>query len=392
MRPTGCKLFYAYLLYIVLIKAHNVMRIYFLLLISFFSVSDFLIAQIPGHHATSKQRTTPTYLSKEETTVSDIYKKVLPAVVTIFTTSNNFTEKGTVKSQGQGSGVLISHDCYILTAAHVVDGASEILVKTQDGKMRKASILFSEKTADIALLQLKILDPTLAHAKLGDSDNLVVGQNVYAIGSPYGLENSFSSGIISAFRGFNELYDGTVRVEFIQTDAAINSGNSGGPLFNSQGEVVGIASSILTVSGGFQGIGMVVTINTAKDLLAFEDRPWIGIQSVFLTQEEYAKLFNVNIPTGGVLIQNVAVNSPAAKAGLRGGYISANVAGREILFGGDIILQIGRQVTCHADCLEGSKAAHVDENKINIRYLREGKEYTAVLDVTDTRRNFLVKK
>lgn len=368
------------------------MRVYFLLLISFLSASNVLIAQTSGHQAPSKKRTTPTYLSTEETTVSDIYKKVLPAVVTIFTKSNNFTEKGAVQSQGQGSGVLISHDCYILTAAHVVDGASEILVKTQDGKMRKATILFSEKTADIALLQLKVLDPTLAHAKLGDSDNLVVGQNVYAIGSPYGLENSFSSGIISAFRGFDMLYDGTVSVEFIQTDAAINSGNSGGPLFNSQGEVVGIASSILTVSGGFQGIGMVVTINTAKDLLAFEDRPWIGIQSVFLTQDEYAKLFNLNIPTGGVLIQNVAVNSPAAKAGLRGGYISANVAGREILFGGDIILQIGRQVTCHVDCLENSKGAHADENKLSIRYLRGGIEFTTELDVTDTRRNFLVKK
>jgi serine protease Do len=368
------------------------MNKYVLLLISIFSISTITIAQTAMPHASPKERTTPTYLSKEETTVSTIYKKVLPAVVTIITSSNNFTEKGAIKSQGQGSGVLISHDCYILTAAHVVDGASEILVKTQDGKMRKANILFSEKTADIALLQLKVLDPTLAHAKLGDSDNLVVGQNVYAIGSPYGLENSFSSGIISAFRGDSRVYDGTVPVEFIQTDAAINPGNSGGPLFNSQGEVVGIASSILTVSGGFQGIGMVVAINTAKDLLAFEDRPWVGVESVFLTQEEYARLFNLPIQNGGLLIQRVAVNSPAAKAGLRGGYISANVAGREILFGGDIILQVGKQVTCHVGCLEKSKGVHADENKVSIRYLREGKEYTAILDTTDTRRNFLVQK
>ena len=294
------------------------MKIVLSVIISILCVSGSLFAQTK-HQPNPKKRTTPAYLTTEESNVSDIYKKVLPTVVTIFTKSNNFTKEGTVQSQGQGSGVLISHDCYILTAAHVVDGTSEILVKTQDGKMRKATILFSEKTSDIALLQLQVLDSSLAHAKLGNSDNLTIGQNVFAIGSPYGLENSFSSGIISAFRGFNMLYDGTVNVEFIQTDAAINSGNSGGPLFNSQGEVIGIASSILTVSGGFQGIGMVVSINTAKDLLAFEDRPWIGVQSVFLTQEEYAKLFNLNIPTGGVLIQNVAVNSPAAKAGLRGG-------------------------------------------------------------------------
>ncbi len=361
-----------------------------LLFLSLLSISSTIYAQ-SNKHASPKIRLTPTYLSEGEASVSNIYKKVIPSVVTIFTKSNNFTEKGTVQSQGQGSGVLISHDCYILTAAHVVDGSSEIFVKTQDGKMRKANILFSEKTADIALLQLQVLDATLSHAKLGDSDILTVGQNVYAIGSPYGLENSFSSGIISAFRGFNMLYDGTVSVEFIQTDAAINSGNSGGPLFNSQGEVVGIASSILTVSGGFQGIGMVVAINTAKDLLAFEDRPWIGVDSVFLTQEEYAKLFNLQIE-GGLLIQSVATNSPAAKAGLRGGYISANVAGREILFGGDIILQIGGQETCHVGCIEGVKKVLKDENKVNIKYLREGKVYSAVLDITDTRRNFLVKK
>lgn len=348
-------------------------------------------AQNTAQHAPPKERTTPQYLNAQETTVSSLYKKVIPSVVTIFTTSNNFTDQGAVKSQGQGSGVLISHDCYILTAAHVVDGSSEILVKTQDGKMRKASILFSEKTADIALLQLKVLDDTLTHAKLGDSDNLIIGQNVFAIGSPYGLENSFSSGIISSFRGFNTLYDGTVGVEFIQTDAAINSGNSGGPLFNTQGEVVGIASSILTVSGGFQGIGMVVTINTAKDLLAFEDRPWIGVESVFLSQEEYARLFNLNVP-GGLLIQNVATNSPAQKAGLRGGYISAKVAGREILFGGDIILEVDQHAACHVDCLEEAADEIAQKNKIDIKYLREGKVFTATLDITDTRQNFLTKK
>lgn len=342
-------------------------------------------------HAPTKERTTPVYLTQDEKSVSTIYKKVLPSVVTIFTESNNFTEKGAAKSQGQGSGVLISHDCFILTAAHVVDGSSDILVKTQDGKMRKATILFSEKTADIALLQLTVLDGNLAHAQLGDSDDLVVGQNVFAIGSPYGLEHSFSSGIISSFRGFNRLYDGTVNVEFIQTDAAINSGNSGGPLFNSKGEVIGIASSILTVSGGFQGIGMVVAINTAKDLLAFEDRPWIGVESVFLNSEEYARLFNLNID-GGLLVQNVAPNSPAAKAGLRGGYISAVVAGREILLGGDVILEVGTQPVCHVGCLEEAKESLSKQSIIAIKYLREGKVYTASLDITNTRQNFLTKK
>ncbi|MEO0528549.1 MAG: trypsin-like peptidase domain-containing protein, partial [Bacteroidota bacterium] len=262
------------------------MKIHFTLLGLLFLFFGSPVTAQKEMHATMKKRTFPTDLSGAELNVARLYQKVLPTVVTIYTTSNAITERGPVQNQGLGSGVLISHDCHILTAAHVVDGSSKIKVKTQDGKLRDATVLFSEKSADIALLRLDETDNTLAHAVLGNSDHMAVGQNIYAIGSPYGMENSYSSGIISAFRGFNELYDGTVSIEFIQTDAAINSGNSGGPLFNSKGEVVGIASSILTVSGGFQGIGMAVTINTAKDLLAFEDRPWIGVESVFLQKEE----------------------------------------------------------------------------------------------------------
>jgi len=365
------------------------LRTTFLTLFTFI-YSLILVAQAPTH-ATAKERTFPDYLSNSEVSIAKIYQKVIPTVVTIYTTSKAYTQQGPVQNKGLGSGVLISHDCYILTAAHVVDGSSKIIVKTQDGKERKATVLFSEKSADIALLQLDVLDSSLAHATLGDSDVMAVGQNIYAIGSPYGMENSFSAGIVSAFRGFNKLYDGTVNIEFIQTDAAINSGNSGGPLFNSKGEVIGIASSILTVSGGFQGIGMAVTINTAKDLLAFEDRPWIGIDGVLLQQEELAKVFNLNIP-GGLLVQKVANGSPASKAGLRGGTITANVNGRSVLFGGDIILAIGPQAACHVGCLENAKHELNSKDKLNIRYLREGKEYTAIVDVSETRRNFLTKK
>ena len=359
-----------------------------LLALIILSISPSLWAQSGHGHAKPKMRTAPAYLSPDEQKVAAIYEKVIPTVVTIFTTSANYTQEGKVKNQGLGSGVLISHDCYILTAAHVVDGSNKILVKTYDGRTREATILFSEKSADIALLRLDLPDPNLVHAVFGDSDQLTVGQNVYAVGSPYGLENSFSSGIISAFRGFDRLYDGTVNLEFIQTDAAINSGNSGGPLFNSQGEVIGIASSILTVSGGFQGIGMVVAINTAKDLLSFEERPWIGVESVFLDRDQFTKLFNLDIE-GGFLIQNVAANSPAAKAGLLGGFISAQLAGSEILFGGDIILEIDGQETCHVGCIKEAEKVYKDKDNIDVRYLRAGKEYTVTLNTSETRRNFL---
>ncbi|MFS4454728.1 S1C family serine protease [Maribacter sp. 2304DJ31-5] len=339
-------------------------------------------------HAPINKRTFPNNLAPAEAQVARVYQKVISSVVTIYTTSSSYTEKGPVQNNGLGSGVLISGDCHILTAAHVVDGSTKIEVKTTDGKLRKATILFSEKSADIALLKLDVPDRNLTHATLGDSDIMAVGQNVYAIGSPYGMENSFSSGIVSAFRNFNTLYDGTVNIEFIQTDAAINQGNSGGPLFNSNGEVVGIASSILTVSGGFQGIGMAVTSNTVKGLLAFEDRPWIGIEGVFLKSGELAKLFNLNL-SGGLLVQKVGSSSPADKAGLKGGYIPANIGGKPFLFGGDIILKIGPQDTCHVGCLEGIRKTLVNKEKIDVRYLREGKEYMVTLDVSEVRKNFL---
>ena len=352
-----------------------------------FLLNTVMISAQDGH-APVKKRTFPINLSTAETNVAKLYQKVAASVVTIYTTSNSFTEKGPVENQGLGSGVLISGECHILTAAHVVDGSSKINVKTQDGKMRMATVLFSEKSADIALLKLDIPDSGLSHATLGDSDVMAVGQNIYAIGSPYGMENSFSAGIVSAFRNFNTLYDGTVSIEFIQTDAAINSGNSGGPLFNSKAEVVGIASSILTVSGGFQGIGMAVTSNTVKSLLSFEDRPWIGVEGVFLKSDELAKLFNLNL-SGGLLVQNVAASSPADKAGLRGGFIPVNIGGKPMLFGGDIILKIGQQETCHVGCLEGVNTLLLDKKKIDVLYLREGKEYTVTIDASEVRRNFL---
>ena len=235
----------------------------------------------PGaqEHVEREPRVAPDYLAGEEAQAAELYRNVLPAVVTISTSTRVLTENGLAERSGIGSGVLISPDCHVLTAAHVVEDADQILVKTHDGKLRAAELVFSESSADIALIRLLTPEPELAHAALGDSDRLAVGQVAYAIGSPYGLEHSLSVGHISAFREFDRLYDGTIRAEFIQTDAAINSGNSGGPVFNSKGEVIGIASRILTVSGGFQGLGFAVAVNTAKQLMALEDRPWIGIEA-----------------------------------------------------------------------------------------------------------------
>lgn len=343
-----------------------------------------------GKHTAPRVRTVPRYLSSAELRAVKLYRRVLPTVVTIVTSRSVLGRKGRQEEHAIGSGVLISPECHILTAAHVIDKADKIMVKAGGGKLRAAELLFSEPSADIALIKLVVPDRTLPHARLGDSDVLAVGQIVYAVGSPYGLEHSFSVGHISGFREFNRLYDGTILAEFIQTDAAINIGNSGGPLFNSQAEVVGIASRIISVSGGSQGLGFAVTINTAKQLLALEDRVWIGIEGIFLNSEQIARLFNHKLD-GGLLIERVAKGSPADKAGLQGGSLPARILGRDFLLGGDLILQMGNQEACHVECLVQARKHLAGMDRIPVRFLRGGKIMQTVIDVTNSRRNFLKK-
>lgn len=339
-------------------------------------------------HASQKSRRVPAYLGDRERLAVNLYDRVAPSVVTIFTSQRALAATDPEPQSGVGSGVLISTNRHVLTAAHVVDGSESIVVKTHTGRLHAAELLFSEPGADIALIQIAESTEDLPHALLGDSDELAIGQDVFVIGAPYGLESSYSLGNISGFREFNQLYDGTILVEFIQTDAAINSGNSGGPMFNSNGEVIGISSRILTESGGFQGLGFVVTVNAAKQLLALEERAWTGLDSLFLTGEQLAAFFNIDYE-GALLVQRVARASPAEAAGIRGGSISAQIQGRELLLGGDLILEMGDQQACHAACLVRSSARIKSQDRIRVKLLRSGTQMEVTIDVSATRRNFL---
>ena len=351
-----------------------------------------LSCSAPVINAEEQARTTdrkpPDYLSGDEAKSVALYHKVLPTAVTIFTEMQDIQGDGREPEKSLGSGVIISAENHVLTAAHVVQGAEAIYIKTSDGKQRRAKLLFSEASADIALLQFITLEPGRPYAAIGDSDSLSVGQRAFAIGSPYGLENSFSVGYISGFREFNRLYDGTIKAEFIQTDAAINTGNSGGPLFNSRAEVIGIASSIITQSGGFQGLSLVVTINTAKQLMALENRVWMGIEGVFLNRAMIAAIMNHDLE-GGLLIERVAKDSPADKAGLKGGSFPGNLMGREFLLGGDLIIQFSTKDVCPLECLFDAKKYLSGIDKIPVTYLRGGREMTTVIDVSQIRRNYL---
>ncbi|MEE8525141.1 MAG: trypsin-like peptidase domain-containing protein [Thermoanaerobaculia bacterium] len=339
-------------------------------------------------HVAPKVRRPPEDLTADEARISRLYREVLPAVVTILTEGTAITERGPEPAGSLGSGVLISDECHVLTAAHVVDAADRIWVRTQDGERRAAEHLFSESGADIALLRLVEADRTLVHAVLGDSDRLAVGQRVIAIGNPLGLVNSLSVGHISGFREFDRLYDGSILAEFIQTDAAINSGNSGGPLFDLHGRVVGIASQIMTHSGGSEGLGFAVAINTAKQLLALEERVWAGFEAILLDRRLLAELWNID-RDGALLVQRVIKSSPADKAGLVGGRIPATIAGEDLLLGGDLILAIGDQEACHAACLADSRKKLAGRNEVPLTLLRGGVEIQIVLDVSASRRSFL---
>jgi S1-C subfamily serine protease len=273
-----------------------------------------------------------------------LFKKVSPSVVVIQTVEKKFTGKfkdGKAEEEpayGLGSGVLISSDGKVLTAAHVVHTADAVEVKFQNGEKVKARVIGSVPSADVSLLQLEKVPEGVSPAILGDSDRMQVGERVMVIGAPYGISNALTTGYISGRIDPDDQLFGQQQMELFQSDAAVNSGNSGGPMFNMQGEVIGIVSSILSRSGGFEGISFAVTAKTAKKLLLDQPSYWLGIDAVVLS-ETMARVLNV--PGGsGVLIQRVADGSIGDQLKLAAGFIPLKIAKQDIIVGGDIVIQI----------------------------------------------------
>ncbi|MBO3117820.1 trypsin-like peptidase domain-containing protein [Winogradskyella sp. DF17] len=273
--------------------------------------------------------------------LSSIYEKVSPAVVVVLTTEKDIVatpDHRTVKvdQNGLGSGFMIS-DKYVITAAHVVTVPERLKIQFSDGEVIPAKVISSYKTADLALLELFRPRFNATTVKLGDSDELKVGEQIFIVGAPYGLSSSLSSGYVSSFRRTNVGKNPFTTSEFIQTDAAINQGNSGGPMFNLDGEVVGIVSYITTQSGGFDGIGYASSSNLASNLLINNNMPWLGADMHSLTAEE-AKILNIP-QKHGLLVQRVSSSSIFGRMGIKGGDTEAVLNGKKIILGGDIILK-----------------------------------------------------
>ena len=274
-------------------------------------------------------------------TLSDVFKRVNPAVVEIHTKETDLPPVPTgqpVSVAGLGSGVLISPDGKILTAAHVVQTADAIEVEFLTGEKLSARVLSSEPSADVALLQLDKAPRAPFVAKIGDSDAVEIGAPVFVVGAPLGASHTLTVGYISARRRPNATFSGMTRAEFFQTDASINQGNSGGPMFNMQGEVVGIVSYILSHSGGSEGLGFAVTSKVARQLLE-QKSFWSGVNGYMLSGD-LAQVFNLPPPGVGLLVQRVAAGSPAERLGLKGGTVRATIGDEDLIVGGDIILSI----------------------------------------------------
>jgi Do/DeqQ family serine protease len=241
-----------------------------------------------------------------------------------------FGDQGGEPVAGLGSGVLVTHDGYILTNNHVVEGADEIEVVLNDSRRARGKVIGTDPDTDLAVLKISL--DRLPAITLGNSDALQVGDQVLAIGNPFGVGQTVTSGIVSAL-GRNQLGINTFE-NFIQTDAAINPGNSGGALVDVNGALMGINTAIYSRSGGSMGIGFAIPANAARQVLegivkeGVVKRGWIGVEPADLSPE-LSETFGVRA-TSGVLITGVLQNGPAAQAGIRPGDVIVQVGGKPI--------------------------------------------------------------
>jgi serine protease Do len=312
--------------------------------------------------------------SSADRSLSKVFQKVNPSVVLVIAMQRPQSSHEVNPPATVSSGVIVSEDGQIMTAAHSVYVSDNIVVQFLNGKSVKAHVVSSSMEADVALLKLETIPENITVAKLGDSDKSQVGDQVLVIGAPYGIDHTLTVGHISGRRGSKTVCQQLKPFEFIQTDAAINQGNSGGPMFNVDGKVIGIVSRILSSSGGSIGLGFAVSINTAKELLLNQKTFWIGFDA-YLLNGPLAQAFNVP-QDAGLLIQNVAENSPGYALGLKAGIIPAQIGNDKIVIGGDIILTIqGFPVSYSVDdacAIQDVIGGFTSETEIELKVLRAG--------------------
>ncbi len=316
----------------------------------------------------------PAYDTEEQQNIA-VYKKAMPSVVNITSTEVRFDFfYGPVPQTGQGSGFVLNKEGLILTNNHVIENGQKVEVTLYDKHKYKATVVTVDKGHDLALL--KIDAPNLVPATLAEtSTGLTVGQRVYAIGNPFGLSGTMTRGIISAIRSVRSPENGNPIEDAIQTDASVNPGNSGGPLLNSRGEVIGITTMIAS-NGADQssGIGFAIPINTAKAVL--DDfakygrvrRPTLDIVSLEIGPDAAEQIGLAN--DYGILIERVLPGGAAEKAGLHGGTQRAYDGNMTVMLGGDLIVKFDGQDITNAQDLSGEMNKHHAGDTVTITVFR----------------------
>src|ERR1700761_1346662 len=323
----------------------------------------------------------PAYTAEELTNIA-VYKKALPSVVNVTSSALAFDFfYGPVPQQGQGSGFILTKDGRILTNYHVIQNAQQVEVTLSDKHKYKAQVVLQDKSHDLALLQ--ITASNLTPAVLSESKDLQLGQNVYAIGNPFGLNGTMTTGIISSIRSVQEPQGPTID-KALQTDAAINPGNSGGPLLNSRGEVIGMNTLIAT--GGAEqnsGIGFAIPIDTIKAVLSDYAkygrvrRPSLGISSLAIGPDLAEQ---IGLPADyGVLLQKVIPGGAAERAGLRGGNQQAYLGNTPIYLGGDLIVAIDDDRVTSPQDISEIMDRHQAGDTVTVTFYRGSRKMTAKL-------------
>lgn len=329
------------------------------------------------------QEATPAASTGESLSVSEIYREVADGVVEIAVTSSAgegpFGEGGT--QRGQGSGFVYDDAGHVITNYHVVEGATEVEVTLADGSTHPARVVGSDASTDVAVLEVDAPDGALVPLAIGDSDALEVGEPVVAIGSPFGLDATVTAGIVSALERRIASPNGFAIDDAIQTDAAINQGNSGGPLLNAQAEVVGVNSQIETESGGNVGIGFAVPTSTVREVVSqilesgSVEHAYLGV-GVQTIPADVAEQLGA---TAGVALTEVREGGPAAAAGLQAATGSQTIDGVPYPTGGDVVTEVEGTAVATAEELQDAIAEQAAGDEIELTVLRDGETQTVAV-------------
>ncbi len=323
-------------------------------------------------------------LTEDERNTISVYKKAAPGVVNITSTvlERDFFFR-LVPREGAGSGAVIDSKGYILTNNHVIKDARRIEVTLADGSKWPGRLVGTDPENDLAVIRVEAPAERLKPIPLGSSQDLQVGQKVLAIGNPFGLGETLTTGIISSLGRSIRSEDGSLMEDLIQTDAAINPGNSGGPLLDSEGKIIGINTAIFTPSGGSVGIGFAIPVDTAKRIIpdlvekGYVSHAWMGV-SLFPLTPGLAKALDLPVSRGALVVE-VMKGGPADKAGLRGGSKVVQLGNALLSVGGDIITAVDGQAVNSSEDLVRRIRKHKPGEQVRLKIQREKKSEELIL-------------